>query len=343
MLISLTTLLATLSSIFRARAALQLENLALRHQIGALQRSARKRPNLTCRDRLLWVCLSRLWNDWRSALAIVRPETVIAWHRAGFRLFWTWKVRRGPPGRPVIAREVRDLIRQMCRENPGWGAPRIHGELLKLGIDIGESSVSKYMVRCGKPPSQTWRTFLDNHLQQLVSIDFFTVPTLRFQVLYVFLVLAHDRRRIVHCNVTAHPTAQWTGQQLREAFPLAQLPRYHLRDRDKIFGDTFREQVKDMNIEEVLSAPQSPWQRAYVERVIGSIRRECLDHVIVFGEASLRRTLSSYFSYYHQTRPHLSLDKDAPEPRPIQGPKLGRVVAVPQLGGLHHRYERRAA
>jgi transposase InsO family protein len=199
------------------------------------------------------------------------------------------------------------------------------------------------MVRHPKPPSQTWRTFLDNHVKNLVSVDFFTVPTIRFQVLYVFLVLAHDRRRVVHFNVTAHPTAEWTAQQLREAFPFDQVPRYLLRDRDKIFGDTFREQVKDMKIEEVLSAPRSPWQRAYVERVIGSIRRECLDHVIVLGESSLRRTLSSYFSYYHQTRPHLSLEKDTPKPRPIQGPELGRVVAMPQVGGLHHRYERRAA
>jgi putative transposase len=188
MLISLTTLLATLSSIFRSRAALAFEKLALRHQIGVLQRSARKRPQLTSEDRLLWICLSRLWRNWRSALAIVKPETVIAWHRAGFRLFWTWKVRRDQPGRPAISREVRDLIRKMCRENPSWGAPRIHGELLKLGIDIGESSVSKYMVRCRKPPSQTWRIFLENHAKQLVSIDFFTVPTIRFQVLYVFLV-----------------------------------------------------------------------------------------------------------------------------------------------------------
>src|SRR5436853_2570669 len=223
MLIFLATFLPTLSSILRSRAALQLENLALRHQIGVLQRSARRRPKLTSRDRLLWMCLSCRCSDWRSALAIVQPETVLAWHRAGFRLFWTWKVRRGQPGRPAISREVRDLIRKMCRQNPSWGAPRIHGELLKLGIDIAESSVSKYMVRCGKPPSQTWRTFLDNHLQQLVSIDIFTVPTLRFQVLYVFLALAHDRRRIVHCNVTAHPTAEWTGQQLREAFPFDQL------------------------------------------------------------------------------------------------------------------------
>ena len=225
-----------------------------------LQRSARKRPKLTSTDRLLWICLSRLWSDWRSALAIVQPETVIAWHRAGFRLFWTWKVRHGQPGRPVISPEVRDLIRQMCQENPSWGAPRIHGELLKLGIDIGESSVRKYMVRGRKPPSQTWRTFLENHAQQLVSIDFFTVPTLRFQVLYVFLVLAHDRRRILHFNVTAHPTAEWTRQQLREAFPFDQLPRYLLRDRDAIFGDDFREPVRDLGIREVLSAPRSPWQ-----------------------------------------------------------------------------------
>jgi len=279
MLIFFTTLLATLSSTLRSRAALELENLALRHQLGVLQRSARKRPRLTAGDRLLWVWLSRIWSDWRSVLVMVQPDTVIAWHRKSFRLFWSWKVRRGQPGRPKIPREVRDLLHRMCRENPTWGAPRIHGELLKLGIDIGETSVSKYMVRGRKPPSQTWRTFLENHVQQLVSIDFFTVPTLRFQILYVFLVLA--RRRILHFNVTAHP-AEWTVQQLREAFPFDQGPRYLLRDRDAIFGDHFREQVRDLGIREVLCAPHSPWQRAYVERAIGSIRRECLDDVIVF-------------------------------------------------------------
>ena len=343
MLISLATLLATLSSIGRSRAALELENLALRHQIGVLQRSARKHPKLTPLDRLLWAWLSRVWSDWRSALAIVQPETVMAWHRAGFRLFWTWKVRRGQPGRPTLAREVRDLIRRMCRENPTWGAPRIHGELRKLGIDIGETSVSKYMVRSRKPPSQTWRTFLKNHLQQLVSIDFFTVPTIRFQILYVFLVLAHDRRRILHFNVTAHPTAEWTGQQLREAFPFDQLPRYLLRDRDAIFGDDFRKQVTAMGIQEVLSTPRSPWQRAYVERVIGSIRRECLDHLIAFNETSVRRILGSYVEYYHRSRTHLALGKDSPEPRSVQSPEMGPVVALPKVGGLHHRYERRAA
>ncbi len=335
--------LPTLFSIFRSRAALELENLALRHQIGVLQRSVRKRPRLTPLDRLLWVWLFAIWSGWRSTLTIVQPETVIAWHRKSFRLFWTWKIRLGRTGRPTLAREVRHLIRRMCSENPSWGAPRIHGELLKLGINIAESSVSKYMVRCRKPPSQTWRTFLENHLQQLVSIDFFTVPTIRFQVLYVFLVLAHDRRRIVHCNVTAHPTAEWTGQQLREAFPFDTSSRFLLRDRDAIYGGDFRREVTDMGIQEVLSTPRSPWQRAYIERVIGSIRRECLDRVIVFDESSLRCMLRSYLDYYHRSRTHLSLGKDSPEPRSIQPPEVGRVVALAQVGGLHHRYERRAA
>ena len=187
----------------------------------------------------------------------------------------------------------------MSRENPLWGAPRIHGELLKLGIEIGETSVSKYVVRRCQPPLQTWRTFLENHVKDLVSVDFFSVPTIRFQVLHVFLVLAHDRRRIVHWNVTAHPTAAWTAQQLREAFPFDHLPRYLLRDRDGIFGEEFRRQVRAMSIDAVLSFPRSPWQQAYVERVIGSIRRECLDHVIVFNEDSLRRSLRRYLAYYH--------------------------------------------
>src|SRR5450755_3479422 len=343
MLISLAALLVALHSIIRSRLDLQLENLALRHQIGVLHRSARKRPKLTSRDRIFWVCLSRRWRDWYSTLVIVKPETVVAWHRKGFRLCWTWKIRRGQPGRPVIARETRELIRKMCRENPGWGAPRIHGELLKLGIDIGETSVSKYMVRYRKPPSQTWRTFLENHVSQLVSVDFFTVPTIRFQVLYVFLVLAHDRRRVLHFNVTAHPTAEWTAQQLREAFAWDRAPRYLLRDRDRIFGDDFTRQVHDMGIEQVLCAPRSPWHRAYIECVIGTIRRECLDHVIIFSEAALYRQVKSFAAYYHGSRTHLSLAKESPEPRAVQPPELGRIVAIPQVGGLHHRYERRAA
>jgi putative transposase len=339
---ALHLLAAAVSAAFQSRATLQLENLALRHQLGVLRRSV-KRPKLTSADRLLWVWLCDVWSDWRSALVIVKPATVIGWHRRGFRLFWTWKVRRGQPGRPLVPKSVRELIRKMSRDNPLWGAPRIHGELLKLGIDIGETSVGKYLVRGRKPPSQTWRTFLENHVKTMVSVDFFTVPTIRFQVLYVFLILAHDRRRIVHFNVTAHPTADWTAQQLREAFPFEQIPKYLLRDRDSIFGGEFRKDVKAMGIKEVLSAPRSPWQRAFVERVIGTLRRECLDHVIVFNEASLYRHIKSFLSYYHESRTHLSLGKDPPEARPVHPPELGLVVAIPQVGGLHHRYERRAA
>jgi putative transposase len=339
----LALLLVAASSVLKSRAALQLENVALRHQIAVLQRSVKKRPRLHAADRLLWVWLSRVWADWRSSLVIVKPETVVAWHRKAFRLFWTWKIRRGKSGRPAVPREVRDLIRRMSKENQGWGAPRVHGELLKLGINIGETSVSKYLVRSRKPPSQTWRTFLENHVTSLVSVDFFTVPTIRFQVLYVFLVLAHERRRILHFAVTAHPTAEWTAQQLREAFPWESAPRYLLRDRDGIFGHDFVEQVKSMGIKQVLSAPRSPWQRAYVERVIGTIRRECLDHVIVFNEGSLYRHLRLFLGYYHQTRTHLGLQKDSPEPRTIQPPEAGRVISIPEVGGLHHRYERRAA
>jgi len=242
-----------------------------------------------------------------------------------------------------VSKEIRKLMRKMSRENPLWGAPRIHGGLLKLGIDIGETSVGKYMVRRRNPPSQTWRTFLENHVRTMVSIDFFTVPTIRFQVLHVFLVLAHGRRRIVHFNATAHPTAEWTGQQLREAFPFEEVPRYLLRDRESIFGADFTKEVGHLGIEEVVSAPRSPWQRAYIERVIGSIRRECMDHVMVFNEAGLYRHLKSFMAYYRESRTHLSLEKDTPASRSVQPPDLGPVVALPQAGGLHHRYERRVA
>lgn len=338
----IAALCAAVLASFRERAALQLEILALRHQLGVLRRSV-KRPKLTNADRLLWAWLRAAWNDWQSGIFIVKPSTVIGWHRMGFRLFWTWKIRGGKRGRPTVPKDVRNLIRTMSRENPLWGAPRIHGELLKLGIDIGETSVSKYMVRRRKPPSQTWRAFLDNHVKSLVSVDFFLVPSIRFQILYVFLVLAHDRRRIVHFAVTAHPTAEWAAQQLREAFPWDTAPRYLLRDRDRIFGRDFVEQVRAMGIKQVLSAPRSPWQRAYVERVIGTIRRECLDHVIVFNERSLYRQLQCFMDYYHRTRTHLGLEKDTPEPRPIQLPEAGRIISIPEVGGLHHRDERRAA
>src|SRR5215510_7630978 len=293
---------------FRSRADLQTEILAVRHQIVVLHRQNPK-PKLKPADRRFWVALSRFWSRWRSALWIVKAATVIEWHRRGFRWYWTWKIRHGQPGRPRVSKDTRELIRTLSRDNVGWGAPRIHSELLKLGIQISESSISKYMIRHPRPPSQTWRTFLKNHSKQLASIDFFTVPTALFQVLFVFIVIQHDRRGLVHFNVTEHPTAEWTAPQIVEAFPFDTAPRYLLRDRDRIYGEAFREQAAVMNIKELLSAPRSPWQRAYVKRVIGSIRRECLDHVIILDEEGLRRVLASYVRYYHRSRLHLSLDK----------------------------------
>lgn len=327
----------------RTRAALHAEILALRHQLLVVQRSCRgHRIHLGATDRVLWVWLSRLWTGWRSALVIVKPETVIAWHRQGFRLYWRWKSRHRE-GRPSVSPEVRDLIRRMSLANPRWGAPRIHGELLKLGVEVSQATVARYMARNRRPPSQTWKTFLKNHLSDLVSADFFVVPTVTFRVLFVFVILAHDRRRPVHFAVTANPTSEWTARQLVEAFPWDSAPRYLLRDRDGSYGKAFQEATDWMGIREVLTAPQSPWQNPYVERLIGSIRRECLDHVIVVDESSLRRVLNSYFEYYDHTRTHLSLDKDAPVPRSVQPPELGRIMELPQVGGLHHRYERRAA
>lgn len=248
----------------------------------------------------------------------------------------------GYGGRPPVAGEVRELIRRMCRENVGWGAPRIHGELQLLGIDIAQATVAKYMMRRRKPPSQSWRTFLDNHARDLASVDFFTVPTVTFRILYVFLVLRHERRQIVHFNVTPHPTAQWTAQQLVEAFPFDTAPRYLLRDRDAIYGERFRRRLHSFGITEVLIAPRSPWQSPYVERLIGSIRRECLDHVIVFNERHLKRLLGSYARYYLAARTHLSLDKQCPKPRPVSSPDQGHVIALPHVGGLHHEYRRAA-
>jgi len=231
----------------------------------------------------------------------------------------------------------------MAGSNALWGAPRVHGELLKLGIDISERTVSRWMPKRRNPPSQNWRSFLDNHIGELVSIDFFTVPTATFRVLFVLIVLAHDRRKIVHFNVTEHPTAAWTARQLVQAFYDRKPPRYLIRDCDAIYGLMFQDQVKALDIEEVVTAPRSPWQSPYVERVIGTLRRECLDHVIVLGEAHLRRMIRRFLSYYHGARTHLALDKDAPEPRSVQAAEHGPVIEFPEVGGLHHRYERRSA
>jgi len=334
-------LFALVASSFRTRAALQAEILALRHQLAVLQKNAPRRLRFHRCDRLLWVVLSRLWSGWRRCLQMVQPDTVLRWHRRAFAWHWTRKSRR-LPGRPEVASNIRDLIRRMSQANPLWGAPRIHGELLKLGIAVAQSTVARYLPR-RKPPSQTWRTFLTNHLTQTAAIDFFTVPTATFRVLFVFVVLSHERRRVVHFGVTEHPTEEWTMQQMREAFPWDQAPRYVLRDRDAIYGKDFVAITRDMGMEEVLTAARSPWQNPFAERLVGSIRRECLDHVMVWNQRSLRRTLQSYFAYYQRSRTHLALAKDAPEPRAVEPPAQGRVVSIPQVGGLHHRYLRRAA
>ncbi len=331
---------ALIRAFLQPRAAILAENLALRHQLGILQLSV-KRPRLRKRDRILWVWLSRFWANWRSCLIVVKPETVLRWQRDGFRLYWRWK-SRSKPGRPKIDAEIRSLIRRMSRENATWGSPRIQSELALLGYTVDQSTVAKYMFRHRKPPSQTWRTFLENHVHDIAAIDFFVVPTVRFQLLYCLVVLRHDRRRVVHFNVTAHPTARWTGQQIVEAFPYDEAPRFLIRDHDGIYGVDFRERVEHMGIEEVVIAYRSPWQSPYVERLIGSIRRECLNHVIVLNEAHLRRILTSYFVYYHESRTHLSLDRNSPIPRKVEAPSCGRVIAIPQVGGLHHRYTRAA-
>src|SRR5437773_2821380 len=246
-------------------------------------------------------------------------------------------------GRPAVHAEIKALITRMATANPLWGAPRIHGQSLKLGIDVAERTVSRLMPKRRPRPSQSWRTFLTNHVRDLVSIDFFTVPTAGLRVLFVLVVLVHHRRRVVHFNVTEHPTAHWTAQQIVDAFSDDSAPAYLLRDRDSVYGHVFRQRVKGMGIGEVLTAPHCPWQNPLAERLIGSIRRECLNHVLVLGERHLRRTLARYFAYYHRARTHLSLGKDAPHGRAIERPELGRVIAVREVGGLHHRYVRRAA
>jgi transposase InsO family protein len=242
-----------------------------------------------------------------------------------------------------VDRKIRDLIRQMSGANPLWGAPRIHGELLKLGIEVSQATVAKYMVRRRGAPSPTWRSFLRNHAEGITAIDMFVVASASFRLLYVMIILAHDRRRIMRTAVSEHPTAVWLSRQLTEAFPWDTAPRYLLRDRDASYGSYFSSRVEAMGITEVIAAPRSPWQNAYVERVIGSIRRECLDHIVIFNERHLHRVLSSYVDYYHRTRTHLSLDKGCPDPRPILPRRIGKVIAIPQVGGLHHRYDRLAA
>ena len=289
-----------------------------------------------------------VWPGWKDLLVVVKPETVLRWHRAGFRLFWRLKsTLTAKPGRPGLEPEIRDLIRRMALENPTWGAPRIHGELLKLGFDVAERTVPRFMPKRPAPPGslESWKTFLRNHAPDIAAMDFFAVPTLSFRVLYVFVAIQHGSRRILHVNVTEHPGSQWLVQQLREAFPGDEVPRHLLHDRDCIFSDLVDGAITSMGIEPKRTSFRSPWQNGLCERWIGSCRRELLDHVVPFGEAHLRRLLLEYVRYYHDDRTHLGLGKETPARRPvIPRPSRGaNVVSLPRISGVHHRYEWRDA
>jgi transposase InsO family protein len=335
-------LLAFAVSLARSRVSLQLEILALRHQLMFYHRSI-QRPYVRPGDRILWSWLARHWARWREVLVFVQPATVLAWQRTRFRTAWGRLSGTRRAGKPTISQELRDLIREISAANPRWGAPRILGELRKLGIAVVKSGFEKYRVRPRRPPSLSWRTFLKNHLTELFALHFFTVPTVRCKVLFMLVVLAHARRRVLQFNVTEHPTARWTAQQLVQAFPWETAPKYLLRDRDAVYGEGFQRRVTSLGVEQVLTAARSPWQNAYAERVIGSIRWGCLDHLIIFSEGHLRRVLAGYFRYYHRWRTHLSLAMDCPETRPVLLPEQGAGVELPEVGGLHHHYERLAA
>ncbi len=321
----ISALLAFASTMLRSRVSLQFEIVALRHQVMVYQRST-TRPKIKRCDRILWSWIARRWSGWRDALIIVQPATVIAWQRKRFRDHWTKLSMLSEPGRPPVAKEIRDLIRKMSEANVCWGSPRIVGELRKLGINVAKSTVEKYRVRARQPSSPTWKSFLNNHAKDMVSIDFLVVPTVGFKILYVLVILSHHRRQVVHFNVTSRPTAHWTGQQIIEAFPFDAAPKYLIRDRDGIYGSRFRKRVQSMDIEEVVTAQRSPWQNAYVERMIGTIRRDCLDHIIVLNERQLKRVLTSYFNYYDRWCTHLSLQMDSPGSRRVQRQGSGNIV-----------------
>ena len=328
---------------FRSRRDLLLENLALRQQLVVLTRRHPK-PSLAAPDRLFWIALSRFWPGWKQSLLIVQPETVVRWHRAGFRLYWKWISRkRVRSGRKPTSRELRDLIFRMVAENPTWGAPRIHGELKLLGFDISERTLLRWMRKAPRnpDPAKRWAAFLSNHREAIAAMDFFTVPTLTFGVLYCFFVIAHDRRRILHFNVTRHPTSAWVSQQLRETFPYDSAPRYLIHDRDATFSAEVLATAKILGVKSIRTSFKSPWQNGVAERFVGNCCRDLFDHVIVLNERHLKRLMNEYVRYYHDDRTHLGLSKQTPAGRPalIGTPAHAKVVSMPRLGGLHHRYD----
>jgi transposase InsO family protein len=310
----------------KSRARLEAENLVLRQQVIVLSRKSGSRVWLRNIYRLIFVWIYRLFPSILNAITVVKPRTVIRWHRRSFRAYWHWKSSR-VGGRPKIDRDIRELIRRMSKENPVWGAPRIHGELLMLGIEVAQSTVARYMTKRHGPPSQGWKTFLRNHSDGIAPLDLFVVRTISFNLLYGLVILRHARRRLVSISVTSNPTAEWIAGQVTDAFPWDEAPRHLIRDRDGAFGPAYARRIRAMEIRDHPTAPRSPWQNGHVERLIGSIRRESLDHLIVFGEAHLRAVLKAYASYYNEVRTHLSLEKDAPDFRRTQN--IGHIAAIP--------------
>ena len=325
------------ADLFKSRNRLEAENLFLRHQLNIALRRVPSRLRLRGVDWALLVWMTRLWPGLLGAAQVVQPETILRWHRIGFKTFWRWKSRKRA-GRPRIDRGLRDLIQRISKENPQWGASRIHGELLMLGFEVAQSTVSKYMVRGGPSPSQSWKTFLRNHAEAIAAIDMCVVPTLTFDHLFAFLVLSHGRRQLLWFEVTRHPTAEWLARQITEAFPWASAPAYLVRDNDGAYGHVFTSRVRAMGIRDRPISRRSPWQNGHMERLIGTVRRECLDRILIFGGSHLRRVLASYAAYYNQARTHLALQKDAPLHRAVQ--RSGAIVAIPILAGLHHKYIR---
>src|ERR671929_545601 len=338
MLEYLLLLLSLIHAVVRDRDALIAENLLLRHQLAILTRPTRKRPRLRARDKLFWVVVRALRRDWRRHLVVVRPESVIRWHRQAWRLFWRWR-SRGPVGRPRLSAEVRDLIATMARDNPRWGSERIRGELLKLGLVVSKRAIQRYRWRGpAHPSSQAWRTFLTNHAHHLWAADLLMVQTLTFKTLYVLVFIAHGRRELVHVNVTANPTAGWVWRQLIEATPWGSKPRPLLRDHDAVYGRDFRQRAQRIGIDAIAMPIASPRANAVVERAIGTLRRECLDHLIVLDEQHLRSVLGEFVEYYNLERPHRTLRLETP--LPVLRSVEGTVRSRPVLGGLHHVYER---
>jgi hypothetical protein len=337
--------IAAVGALFRSRVDVALEILALRQQVAVLKRQ-RPRPPLARFDRFFWSTLRQVWPRWSDVLVIVNPETVIGWHRAAFRLYWRWRSRRRS-GRPKISLEIRTLIRTMAVDNAGWGAPKIHGELLKLGFEISERTVARYVrrLRWRGDPGKRWLTFLANHREVIAAMDFFAVPTLTFNVLYCFFVIEHARRRILHFNVTSRPSSDWVVQQLREAFPEAGEYRYVIFDHDWKFNEDVIAFLKATNLKPKRTSIQAPWQNGTAERWVGSCRRELLDHIIPLNESHLRRLIGEYVIYHQQDRIHDALQKDTPNRRPIESrpSESAAVISSARLGGLHHRYSWPAA